>query len=93
LSRGPGRLERRIMELVREAPERRRTRAELDAVLVEQEGYFSTNTLRAIRSLVRKHRVSFNDRRDKADATVSLTGKAKLLTDDEVSALLAEVGR
>ena len=92
LSRGNGRLQRRIVELLEEAPERRRSREELDAVLVGIEGFDGSNVLRAIKGLARKHRVGFADRRHKKDSVVSLPRKVERLTDEEIFELLAETG-
>lgn len=91
LSRGSGRLQRRILELLEQCPERKGNREELDRVLVDVEGFDPSNVLRAIKGLVRKHRVGFTDQRHKRDSLVSLPRKIQRITDDEISALLAEI--
>ena len=80
------------MELLEEAPERRRSREELDAVLVGIEGFDPANVLRAIKGLARKHRVGFEDRRHKKDSVVSLPRKVSTITDEELFELLARTG-
>jgi hypothetical protein len=92
LSRGSGRLQRRILELLEQSPERKRNREELDDVLVGIEGFDPSNVLRAIKGLARKHRVGFADRRCKKDSAVSLPRKVRHLTEEELSELLAKTG-
>jgi hypothetical protein len=92
MSRGSGRLQRRILELLQQSQGRKMSREELEGVLVEVEGFDPSNVLRAIKGLARKHRVGFTDRRDKGDSLVSLPRKARLISDDELSALLAKIG-
>jgi hypothetical protein len=92
MSRGSGRLQRRILEILEQAPERKRNREELDNVLVEIEGFDPSNVLRAIKGLARKHRVGFTDRAHKKDSVVSLPRQVGPITDDELSELLAEIG-
>ena len=92
VSRGFGRCQRRILELLEQSPERKRSRQELDEVLVEAEGYDPSNVLRALKGLARKHHVSFMDRRRKGDSLVSLPRKARRISDDELFSLLAKIG-
>lgn len=92
MSRGSGRLQRRVLELLETAPERKRSRKDLDEVLVEVEGFDPSNVLRAIKGLARKKRVGFMDQRHKKDSMVCLARKVQRITDDELSALLAEIG-
>jgi len=92
MSKGNGRLQRRILGLLEEAPERRRNREELDEVLVGNEGFEPSNVLRAIKGLARKHLVGFADRPRKKDSVVSLPRKVSIITDEELSELLAEIG-
>lgn len=88
MSKGPGRRQRRILKLLNNAPDHRLSRAEVEAELVE--GPFdSSNTLRAIRGLVREGCVIFDDRHDKADAVVSLPPEPRLLSDAEVFAIIS----
>jgi hypothetical protein len=92
MSRGSGRLQRRILELLEQSPQRRTNREELEDVLVGNEGFDPSNVLRAIKGLARKHRVGFKDRRHKKDSVVSLPHEVMLITDEELSELLAKVG-
>jgi hypothetical protein len=92
LSRGSGRLQRRILELLEQSPERKRNRKELDDVLVGIEGFEASNVLRAIKGLARKHRVGFDDRRHKKDSVVSLPREVRRITDEELFELLAKIG-
>jgi hypothetical protein len=91
VSRGSGRLQRRILELLEQSPECKENREDLDEVLVE-EGYDSSNVLRAIKGLARKHRVGFADRRHKKDSVVSLPREVRRITDEELFELLAKTG-
>ena len=92
LSRGSGRLQRRILELLEQSPERKRNRKELDDVLVGIEGFEASNVLRAIKGLARKHRVGFDDRRHKKNSVVSLSREVRRITDEELFDLLAKAG-
>lgn len=92
LSRGSGRLQRRVLELLEQSPERKRSREQIDLVLVEVEGFDPSNTLRAIRGLARKHHVGFTDRRHKKDSVVSLPREVRHFTDDEIYRLLSGNG-
>ncbi len=92
MSRGSGRLQRRILELLEQCPERKRNREDLDEVLVQAEGYDPSNVLRAIKGLARKHRVGFTERPHKKDSVVSLPRQVGPITDDELSEVLAEIG-
>ena len=91
MSRGSGRLQRRILELLEQSPERKRNREDLDKVLVQAEGYDASNIRRAIKGLARKRLVGFTDRRHKRDSVVSLPRKIQFITDDEIFGLLAEI--
>ena len=91
LLRGDGRLQRRIVELLEQSPERKMNREDLDEVLVE-EGYDPSNILRAIKGLARKHRVGLADRRHKKDSVVSLPRQVRRITDEELSELLTKIG-
>jgi hypothetical protein len=92
VSRGLGRCQLRIVQLLEESPERRANRAELEEVLVEVEGFDPSNVLRAIKGLARKHRVGFEDRRHKKDSVVSLPREVRRITDEELFELLAKTG-
>lgn len=92
MSRGSGRLQRRILELLEQSPERKGNREELERVLVDAEGYDPSNVLRALKGLARRHRVSFQDRRHKKESVVALPRKVEYITDDEIFNLLAKIG-
>jgi hypothetical protein len=91
LSRGSGRLQRRILELLEQSPERKRNRGELDEVLVGNEEFDPSNVLRAIKGLARKHHVGFDDRRRKKDSVVSLPSPPRPVSDHEVFAILRQI--
>jgi hypothetical protein len=85
-------LQRRILELLEQSPERRMSRKELDVVLVGIEGFEASNVLRAIKGLARKYHVGFQDRPHKKDSVVSLPRKVSVFTEEELSELLATIG-
>lgn len=91
MSRGPGRCQRRIIELLENAPRRILSRLELENALVA-EGYDPSNVLRSLRRLHRARLVSLGDARHKHEALVCLPRKVEPLTDNEVSELLAGLG-
>jgi hypothetical protein len=76
------------LELLEATPAGRLSREELEAQLVEGEGYVAHNVLRAVRSLARTYRVSFADRRFKAISIVALPEELKPFSDDQVGELL-----
>jgi phytoene/squalene synthetase len=61
MSRGLGRCQHRVIELLEKSPERRANREELEEVLVGSEGFDESNVLRAIKSLARRRYVIFED--------------------------------
>lgn len=85
-------MQRRILELLEQSPERKMSREELEGVLVGIEGFDSSNVLRAIKGLARKHRVGFTDRPHKKDSLVSLPREVSIITDEELFELLAKTG-
>src|SRR5688500_5689487 len=91
MSRGPGRVQRKIVELLETQPDRRLNRREIDAVLVVEEGHDPSNVRRALRGLRRTRRVGLFEGRSLDDSVVSLPEPAKILSDDEVFALLAQM--
>jgi hypothetical protein len=91
MSRGSGRLQRRILELLEQCPEHRRNREELDRVLIDGEGFDPSNVRRAILGLARKHRVSFADRRHKKDSVVALPSEVRRINEDDLLGLLEEI--
>jgi hypothetical protein len=91
MSRGCGRLMRRIVEIMEGAPERKMSRKDLDEVLVA-EGFFPQNTLRAIRSLARRHLVSLKDGNSKERSFVRLLQKIRVFSEDEIAEIIKEIG-
>ena len=91
MSRGAGRLQKRILELLEQSPEHKENREELDRVLANGEGFDPSNIRRAIVSLARKHRVSFADRRHKKDSVVALPREVGRITEDDLFGLLEEI--
>jgi hypothetical protein len=90
LSRGSGRLQRRILELLEQSPERKRSRKELDELLVQAEGFGPSNVLRAIKGLARNHHVGFDDRRHRKESVVSLPRQDRTIPEEELFQLLAK---
>ena len=91
MSRGSGRLQRRIVELLEQFPERKGNREELDRVLVQDEGYDASNIRRAIKGLARKRLVGFTDRRHKKDSVISLPREIRLINEDDLLGLFEEI--
>lgn len=92
MSRGPGRLQRQIVKRLQKAPEGRLSRRELEALLVDGEGYTSSNLLRAIRGLARMNYVSLTERPDLERSWVSLPRPAERVSEEFIDSLLAEIG-
>ena len=93
MSRGSGRLQRRILALLEQSPERKGDREALDRVLVDGEGFDPSNVRRAILGLARKHRVSFTDRRQKKDSVVSLPREVRRINEDDLLDLFEEIAQ
>jgi hypothetical protein len=81
----------RILEVLRLAPEREMSRKDLDDILVP-EGYFPQNTLRAIKSLARRHLVYLKDAPRRKDSFVRLPQEVRVLSDDEIGEILKAIG-
>ena len=90
MSRGPGRLQRQIVQRLETAPERRLSRRALEEIFVDGAGYGASNLLRAIRSLDRMRYVSLEDRPDLDRSHVSLPRPVERMSDDEIFALLTQ---
>ncbi len=82
---------RRIVEIVEQAPERAMSRKDLDDVLVV-EGFFPQNTLRAIRSLARRHLVHFKDGPSREKSVVRLPKEVRVFSEEEIANILKEIG-
>jgi hypothetical protein len=91
MSRGPGLLQRKILELLEAQPDRRLNRHEIDAVLVVEEGHDPSNVRRALRGLRRTRRVGLYEGRSLDDSLVTLPSPPMPMSDDEVFALLAQI--
>jgi hypothetical protein len=91
MSRGAGILMRRVVTILEQVPEREMSRKGLDDILVP-EGYFPQNTLRAIKSLARRHLVSLSDGASREKSIVRLPREVRVLSDDEIADLLKEIG-
>jgi hypothetical protein len=92
VSQGFGRCQRRILELLEQSPERKRSRKELDEVLVEVVGFDESNVLRSIKSLARRRYVIFEDGHRKEDSFVRLIPKREPISESWVFDVLAELG-
>ena len=88
MSRGLGICMRRVLTLLKEAPERRLSRVELEQELVEREGYRSDNVLRSVRALRGRYLISFTERRFKASSFAALPAEVEPMSDEEVFRLL-----
>lgn len=92
MSRGLGRCQRRIVQLLEESPERRANRAELERVLVCLESFHESNVLRAIRSLARQRHVIFEDGHRKENSFVRLLPKREPISESWILEVLAQIG-
>ena len=92
MSRGPGRLQRCIVERLKETPERRLSRRALEEIFVDRADYTSSNLLRAIRGLERMNYVSLYDVADLNRSYVSLPRPVEPVSEEFLARLLAEVG-
>ena len=92
MSRGFGRCQRRIIELLEKSPERTANRAELEKILVGSEGFDESNVLRSIRSLARRRYVIFEDGHSKEDSFVQLLPKREPISESWIFEVLAQIG-
>jgi hypothetical protein len=92
VSRGLGRCQRRIVQLLEKSPERRANRAEIERVLVCLESFHESNVLRAIRSLARHRYVIFEDGHRKESSYVKLLPKREPISEDWLFEVLAQIG-
>jgi hypothetical protein len=84
-------LMRRVVTILEQAPECEMSRQDLDDVLIA-EGFFPQNTLRAIRSLARRHLVYLKDGPRRKDCVVRLPQEVRVFSDNEIAAILKEIG-
>ena len=92
MSRGFGRCERRLIEVLEESPERRASRTKLEEILVESEGFDKSNLLRSIKSLARRRYVIFEDAHRKANSFVRLLPKREPISESWILEVLAQIG-
>jgi hypothetical protein len=92
MSRGPGCLQRLVLEHLEKAPDHRLTRRALEKTFVDRAGYGSSNLLRAIRGLERMHLVHLHQGRSPDQSYVSLPRAVEPLSDELIAELLAGLG-
>jgi hypothetical protein len=92
MSRGLGRSQRRVIEVLEKSPERRANREELEEVLVGSEGFDESNVLRSIKSLARRRYVIFEDAHRKENSFVQLLPKKEPISESWILEVLAEIG-
>ena len=92
MSRGLGRCQRRVIEVLEKSPERRANREELEEVLVGSEGFDESNVLRSIKSLARRRYVIFEDAHRKENSFVRLLPKREPISESWILEVLAEIG-
>src|SRR4051794_10614797 len=92
VSRGCGRRMRAILRELKKSPENKLSRPQLEDALVEVE-HDRSNTLRAIRALVRAGSVVFTDARRKEDSYVRLSPPTEPLPESEVWKILRAVDK
>jgi hypothetical protein len=92
LSRGSGRLQRRVLAVLEQSPERKMSRKQLDEVLVGSEGFDESNVLRSIKSLARRRYVIFEDGHRKESSYAKLLPKREPISEDWLIEVLAQIG-
>jgi hypothetical protein len=90
VSRGCGRRMRAILRELKKSPENKLSRPQLEDALVEVE-HDRSNTLRAIRALVRAGSVIYTDARRKEDSYVRLSPPTEPLPESEVWKMLRAI--
>lgn len=90
VSRGCGRRMRAILRELKKSPENKLSRPQLEDALVEVE-HDRSNTLRAIRALVRAGSVIYTDARRKEDSYVRLSPPTEPLPESEVWKMLQAI--
>lgn len=88
MSRGPGRLMRRVIEVVEAAPGRQMSRRELEAQLVEGESFDRSNLLRALRSLHERRLAYLLERHSLETSRISVPEPVRAFSDEEVARIL-----
>jgi hypothetical protein len=92
VSRGLGRCQRRVIEVLEKSPERRTNRTELEEVLVRSEGFDESHLLRSIKSLARRIYVIFEDRHRKENSFVRLLPTREPIPESWIFEVLAQIG-
>ena len=92
MSRGFGRCERRLIEVLEESPERRASRTKLEEILVESEGFDKSNLLRTIKSLARRRYVIFEDAHRKENSFVRLLPRREPISESWIVEVMRQIG-
>ena len=92
MSRGLGRCQQRVIEVLEKSPERTANRAELEKVLVGLEGFDQSNVLRSIKSLARRRYVIFEDGHRKESSYVKLLPKREPIPESWILEVIAQIG-
>ena len=87
MSTGPGRLQRRVVEVVEAAEGRTMTRRQLEDKLVA-EGYDRSNILRALRGLHDRRLVHMREGHALGGSRVSVPEPVRVFTDSEIAKIL-----
>lgn len=88
MSSGPGRLQRRIIELLERAENRRMSRRELEAILVGKENFDRSNVLRALKGLADRRAVYLHEGHTLDESYVSVPEPVRVFTDDQIAEIL-----
>jgi hypothetical protein len=87
VSTGPGRLQRRLIEVVEAAENRTMTRRRLEEVLIA-EGFDRSNALRSLKRLAERRRVYVHEGHTLDESRVSVPEPVRMLTDEQIAAIL-----
>lgn len=87
VSAGPGRLQRRIVEVAEAAPNRSMTRRELERILIA-EGYDRSNLLRAIKGLADRRLVYVREGHTLDESRVYVPEPVQVISDEQIAELL-----
>jgi hypothetical protein len=91
MSRGPGRLQRRVVDRLHQAPEGCRSRRDLEEHFTGHGKYTSSNLRRALLSLERMGHIILEEGRTLDQSYVALPPRVEPLSNEFVSRLLAEI--
>jgi hypothetical protein len=87
MSTGPGRLMRRVTEVIEGAENRSMTRRRLETVLVA-EGFDRSNILRAVRSLAERRAVYLREGHTLDESYVSVPQPVRMFSDEQIAEIL-----